>query len=103
MSHEPEKHEDNGTELKRLFDEVQSEASINKPSETDETPYPPKTERQIDVLNLPPRTEVHSGKKDHARIKINHAMLRFIFVIIILVLVLGGSFFLWGEEILKVF
>lgn len=103
MSHESEGQGDQATELKRLVEEVQNKESERKPSEPKKSGQKIRQERDIDILNLPPRTDVHSSKKNRTRIKINSAMLRLIFVIIVIIFALGGSFYLWGEEILKMF
>ncbi|WP_174613629.1 hypothetical protein [Virgibacillus ihumii] len=101
MSYEAENHGDDRTELKRLLDEVQSGENNHKPHQTNESTDSVKKERGIDVLNLPPRKDVHSAAKSRKRVKINHALFRLIFVIILIIIVLGGIFYLWGEEVLN--
>lgn len=56
-------------------------------------------DRELDILNLPPRKEVHGGKKGKTRVKISQPFLRFMFVIIILLIVLTCVFYLWDLDL----
>lgn len=97
MSKETIKHDDQEMELRKLLDEVQqSETDIPSP-ENNENKEVPEEKRDVDILDLPPRKEVHSHNKKRTRFKISSALVRLFTVIIILVLLLAGTFYLWGE------
>lgn len=55
--------------------------------------------RQIDILNLPPRNEVHKQKK-RTKISVSAALARFLFVILIFLVLIIGSYYLWGDELI---
>ncbi|WP_100010770.1 hypothetical protein [Lentibacillus sediminis] len=56
-----------------------------------------KNEQEIDVLNLPPRKEVH-GQKNSTSLKVSRPLLRFLFVVVLLLVILAGAFIVWGDE-----
>ncbi|HLQ73733.1 MAG TPA: hypothetical protein VK125_05830 [Bacillota bacterium] len=86
--------EDQASDLKQMFDE------INQNERKDETVDSSKERErnQIDILNLPPRKEVHSNNTTF-KITINRSLLRMVFVVIILVVLL--VFYLWEDEVLE--
>ncbi len=59
-------------------------------------------EIQIDVLSLPPRSEVHTAKK-RTHIRMSRPMKRFIFIVIVLLLLISGSIYYFGEELVDMF
>lgn len=54
-------------------------------------------EQEIDVLNLPPRKEVH-GQQNSTTLKVSRPLLRFLFVVVLLLIILAGAFVAWGNE-----
>ncbi|WP_077326738.1 hypothetical protein [Virgibacillus siamensis] len=103
MNDEHEKEDEQAKELKRLFNEVQNGES--KAEKTDEVRPVRETGevREIDILNLPPRKEVHSNTKHRTTFKINGALLRLIIVILLLILVIAGMYYMWGNDVLEIF
>lgn len=101
MSNKTKEAEDQAAALRKLFNEVQAEAEQFVPEEDDEKELPIEQNRDVDILNLPPRKEVHSENKNRARIKVSNASFRLITVIIIFLLLLGGAYYLWGENLLE--
>lgn len=59
-------------------------------------------EIKIDVLSLPPRSEVHTTKK-RTHIRMSRPMKRLIFMIIVLILLISGSLYYFGEELIDLF
>lgn len=51
----------------------------------------------IDVLNLPPRRQVHDDKKAKLQLKINVAFVRFIAILIFIIAILIFSYKYWGD------
>lgn len=51
----------------------------------------------IDVLNLPPRRQVHDDKKAKFQLKTNIAFVRFIAILIFIVAILIFSYKYWGD------
>lgn len=53
---------------------------------------------KIDVLDLPPRSEVHGEKKSKVRWKINLIFLRFLLLLFLLIIVLVVTYQYWGKD-----
>lgn len=58
-------------------------------------------EIKMDVLSLPPRSEVHQVNK-RARLRISKPLRRFIFVLILIVALIGGSVYFFGKELVGI-
>ncbi|MFB1050466.1 hypothetical protein [Paraliobacillus sp. JSM ZJ581] len=56
--------------------------------------------KEIDVLDLPPRSEIHQGKSKKTRWKINLIFLRFLFLLFIIVIILVITYQYWGKDLL---
>ena len=69
---------DQADELKQLFQEIEGTQSNPFNEYNDDEPF-------IDVLNLPPRREVHNDKQTFLRFSINKAFIRFLFVLLLIV------------------
>ncbi|HLS36327.1 MAG TPA: hypothetical protein VK061_08830 [Bacillota bacterium] len=69
---------DQADELKQLFEEIEEGQSNNQLRSTQNEPP------TIDVLDLPPRKEIHDQKQIFPRINLNKAFIRFVFVIILI-------------------
>ncbi|MBY7143470.1 hypothetical protein KFZ56_10510 [Virgibacillus sp. NKC19-3] len=106
MNNNSSNQEDQATELKSLLDEVQqrdgAKGDNSQIAAIEETEV---QEREIDVLNLPPRKEVHRKNKQRTHIKVGSLggpLLRFLIVFILLLVVLTGAYLLWEEELINV-
>ena len=78
MSTQPSNHEaDQANELRNLFREIEESIPDH---------YPVREKEEIDVLNLPPRKEVHSQNK-RFKFKVSKASIRLTLLILIF---LGG-------------
>ncbi|MFA1820683.1 hypothetical protein ACDX78_10950 [Virgibacillus oceani] len=96
------KERDQAEELRRLVYDVQSNQGEN--AEYIQHDKHLKTEkREIDILNLPPRKEVHAKKQHRVRLKTSNSFKRFLLVIIILIIVLGSIFYFFNEELIQFF
>ncbi|HLS08605.1 hypothetical protein [Lentibacillus sp.] len=89
-----------GEELQKLLDEVDGGREQNDQEEKQRNESDKETEREVDILNLPPRKDVHGNRNKRTKFKISHASGRFIAVIFVLILILGISFYLWGDELI---
>lgn len=98
MDNKSSNQENQEEALRFLLDEVQQgeKEEKNQVAAIDETEV---QKREVDVLNLPPRKEVHSKNKQRTHIKMSKPLLRFLFVFILLLGVLIGVYFVWGELI----
>src|SRR5690625_2427384 len=98
---EKEKSNDQTVQLKEIFDEVQQSGSDqtngrnNIVNDTDPIV-------KVDVLNLPPRKEVHNNHKRRTRVKIGQPFIRFFVVIILFIIAIAGAYYLWGEELINI-
>lgn len=100
MSENTNDHNDQAEQLKKIFDELQqhenkSEALSNDHQHTKDYSMP-----KIDVLNLPPRKEVHGNNKERTHLSISKPFLRFLSVIILIVAIIFGAYFIWGDELM---
>lgn len=90
-------------ELKKLVDQVEKREDQSQPMKTsylnEETTEIAAT-KEIDILNLPPRNEVHGNKKKHIHIKISAPLIRLLIVTLIILVVLGGLYYGWGIDVL---
>ncbi|OZU90083.1 hypothetical protein CIL03_02790 [Virgibacillus indicus] len=103
MENKTEQHEDQAAELRKLLDEVQQgekEAAVKKPVESHDEA---EQQRDIDILNLPPRKEVHGNTRNMTHIKISLPLIRFLAVILILLIIVMGAYYFYGEEINELF
>lgn len=98
MSQQLSKQEDQAEELRKLLNEVESikDPEMNKSIESEEVQL---EQREVDILNLPPRKEVHGNKKQHTHIKISLPFRRFILIIFLLIIILIGVYYLFGGDI----
>lgn len=64
----------------------------------DEESFADQIINEIDVLNLPPRKEVHTKNK-RPKIKLSRPLLRFLFTVIIVIAGLGTAIYVWQDEI----
>lgn len=95
----PNEQEDNqALKLQQLFEEVNNQ----QPEETKESTR--ETELiEIDVLNLPPRSEVHKKSKISWRLNFKRPFWRFLLVLLILIGVVIGVYIMFGEQIILYF
>ncbi|HLR60612.1 MAG TPA: hypothetical protein VK094_09100 [Pseudogracilibacillus sp.] len=77
-------------ELKVLLAEV---SKAEKPKEQEDT------EPIIDVLNLPPRSDVHKSKPKRMKMKINSPIARFVFVLLIISVIIFLAYYYLGDDI----
>lgn len=98
--------DDQAAELRKLFDEVQgandlqAEKNQDSTEENDSVPVSEPT-REIDILNLPPRKEVHSNTKKRTSFKISRPLVRLSTVIIVLAIIIFVAYYLWGAELIQ--
>lgn len=101
MNDRKKAHENQAEHLKQIFDELQQNAKKSgEPSNekgADDHSIP-----KIDVLNLPPRKEVHGDNNARTRLSISGPFLRFLSVIFLILIVIFGTYFLWGEELVLI-
>lgn len=98
MDHNSSNQEDQAIELRSLLNDVE-QGERGKVNQTDKRTHPIEEKQKIDILNLPPRKEVHSHNKKRTHLRIGNPLLRFIVVFIILLSVFTGAYYLWGEEL----
>ncbi|NBJ70466.1 MULTISPECIES: hypothetical protein [Clostridia] len=88
---------DQATQLRQMVQGVsETETSIDEQERDDK-----ELETDTDILNLPPRKEVHRRKKQSTRLKIGHPLQRLLFIILLLVVIIVGAYFFIGEELLS--
>jgi len=90
--------EDQATELRKLISEVETKDDVKNPANEEQKQEP---RRQIDVLDLPPRKEIHSKKKSRVHFKLNRSVLRLIVVFLLVVAVIVGVIYLFENDLLQ--
>lgn len=58
---------------------------------------------ELEQLNLPPRSEVHKNSPFRLRFNLHHPFFRFLFILIITVGILCGTYYFLGEQLFSVF
>ncbi len=99
MNEKTNERSDQAEQLKQIFDELQQNETKSDGLSNDEQYKDDYSIPKIDVLNLPPRKEVHS-KNVRTRISISRPFLRLLSVIILIVVISFGAYFIWGEELI---
>lgn len=103
MSENPKKESDQAKELRKLLSDVQQSESSNYTTTTTEndTHQTLDNTKKIDVLNLPPRKEIHNGKSRHIKIKVTKPYIRLIVVVLLITFLFAGGFYMWGQELVN--
>lgn len=94
MSSRPNTKEDQAQELRNLLEEV------GQNGESNETSFEKSDEIEIDVLNLPPRKEVHTESKGF-KFKISKPFMRLALTVIFVLLCLGFALYIWQDELVS--
>jgi hypothetical protein len=95
-----EKHnqDDQAKELRNMV-----VADDDKQNESRELMIDEEIERDTDILNLPPRSEVHNNKGQPTRIKISVPFRRLAFIILVLLAILIMAYLFLGDELFASF
>ncbi|MEW9674690.1 hypothetical protein ABRT01_00620 [Lentibacillus sp. L22] len=94
-------HGNKQDELKKLVEEITDgkDTSTNRTSadeQMDKKQMVPSQTREMDILNLPPRKEVHGKTNQRIRWQVSGPLVRLLLVIIIIIAVLAGLYYV-GE------
>ncbi|MBP1969635.1 hypothetical protein J2Z83_001742 [Virgibacillus natechei] len=100
MNHNSSNQEDQATELRSLLNDVE-QGGREKVNQSDKRTHSMEENQKVDILNLPPRKDVHSHNKKRTHLRIGNPLLRFIIVFIILLSVFIGAYYVWGEELIN--
>ncbi|MGY0691801.1 hypothetical protein ACW2QC_03280 [Virgibacillus sp. FSP13] len=104
MENQTKEREDQATELRKLVNEVQegqANTSFDNHSSAEEsTDDLEQIDWGVDILNLPPRKEVHAKDDQRTHMKISRPFIRLLLVIIITLGILVGLYYVWGDELL---
>lgn len=97
-------HGNKQDELKKLVEEITDggDTSANKtgPDEqTDKKQMVHSQTREMDILNLPPRKEVHGKTNQRIRWQVSGPLVRMLLVIVIIIAVLAGLYYVGGGNI----
>lgn len=93
-------NDEQATDLQKLIEEVHQNANIQHEAPGESTSEESNQIRKIDILNLPPRKKIHSNQKKRLHIKLSRPLFRLLSVIIILLVIIYGAFFIWGNELI---
>lgn len=91
-------NEDQAKELRERLGQITNEKVTDSINEVDSTPINQHTsisEHAVDVLSLPPRSQLHEEKKQKVRMKISYAMIRLLVIIFIVLVVLILTYPYW--------
>lgn len=98
MSLKTDETNDQANELRNLFEGVEKG---NDEVDSTDNPHEMEKTREVDILNLPPRKEVHAHRTQ-LQFKIRRPLLRLLFVISILIIILIVAYYFLGNEILNI-
>ena len=86
-------------ELKSILEQIEQGDKAEEKEEAD-AKHPSDDsfqKREINILNLPPRKEIHSQNRLH--VKFNRPLARLIFIILLLAAFLAGVYYFLGDEL----
>ncbi|WP_339227948.1 hypothetical protein NSQ77_20510 [Oceanobacillus sp. FSL K6-2867] len=98
MNVKSEEPKDQADELRSLFQEIEKERSTEEQLENKNSVQESEAKRDIDILNLPPRKEIHS-KDNRTSLKLSGPLIRLLIVIFVLILGLASAYYIWGNEL----
>lgn len=93
------KNKNQAEKLMELFEEV---ANHNPKDEIDQKEQAEEY-IELDLLNLPPRREVHASGKQRYSFRLKKPLIRFIFIILLLIGIAVLFYFDFGEQITNFF
>lgn len=87
-------------QLQQLFEEITQNEHVQEDNHDDEelAVLADNYDNKIDILDLPPRSEVHSSQSRWMKINFNRALLRFILIIGLVIGIVIGIYYLVGIE-----
>ncbi|GAB3791757.1 hypothetical protein [Virgibacillus kimchii] len=91
--------EDQAEELRRLVYDVEQEGEGKDEHDTDQE----METREIDILNLPPRKEVHGKKQGRVKLKTSTSFKRLLFVIFVMMIILFIIYFFYSDAFTPIF
>ncbi|SES81198.1 hypothetical protein SAMN05216389_102277 [Oceanobacillus limi] len=99
MTEQRDGNYDQAEQLRNLISEVQGKEDTIVQELTAEKNEKDRKDDQyeIDILDLPPRKDIHNHKRGKIQFKISKPLLRLVFVTLFIVLVVAIS--IWGSEI----
>ena len=90
-------------ELQLLVEQVEKEHEEKQGTPLDNLEDNDKhKQRKVDLLNLPPRKEIHSVN-NRSHFKISKALFRFLFIVLLLIIILIGAYYFLGNELMALF
>ncbi|MCZ0701838.1 hypothetical protein J2T56_000387 [Natronobacillus azotifigens] len=90
-----EHQEDQAALLRKQMEGInQHEAEMNKDEDQGQRE---DTEIEMDVLNLPPRSEIHDEKRAKTRLKISIALVRLLVVLFLIIVGIVLTYHFWGD------
>ena len=94
--------QDQAEHLKELFNEIEH-SEREEVSTQDGLHAEPENVQvlKIDILNLPPRKEIHSMNNNRTRLKLGKPLIRLLLVIVVLIVIIIGSYYLWDEQLIQ--
>jgi hypothetical protein len=102
VKHNTKETEDQADELRRIFVELENSVEPMEPNAREETEDHYKGD-EMDLLNLPPRKEVHDQNLKRPKLKMSMSLFRLTIVVIFLFCILAGVYFIWQDEIMLFF
>ncbi|MGM8365319.1 hypothetical protein ACLIBG_07520 [Virgibacillus sp. W0181] len=105
MSVQNNNEDHQAAKLQQLFAEINHEGTKDEPNEPENNGSNKDDDAQdmidkVDILNLPPRSEIHGSKNKNTRIKFKMPFIRIVAVIILLIIVSGLAYYMYLNELL---
>jgi len=95
MSNSSEQFEDQAKVLRQRMHHTNEEGMEEK---IDDHEYSEANEEDLNVLNLPPRSETHKDKKTGYKWKVRYPLIRLLIVLFIILILLIPIYNLWGKQ-----
>ncbi|MDC3413082.1 LysM peptidoglycan-binding domain-containing protein [Aquibacillus sp. 3ASR75-11] len=93
-----ENSDDQAYQLRTLMDKINEKQAQQENLKVASPAVEKNEETSFNVLNLPPRSQIHTAKKTRVKWKFNLLLIRFLFVLFFIIIGLVVTYNYWGEE-----
>ncbi|MDL4840770.1 LysM peptidoglycan-binding domain-containing protein [Aquibacillus rhizosphaerae] len=92
-----DKFKDQAYDLRNMMNQI-NDSSESEPNTSSSLNEEMESDEHVNVLNLPPRSQTHANNKTKTKWKISFPLIRFLFVLFLLIVGLVLTFTFWGNK-----
>ncbi|WP_138416903.1 hypothetical protein [Aquibacillus sediminis] len=95
------KFKDQAYELRNMMNEINDNTEDENIEVETKQDHRGDSQQDVNILNLPPRSQVHEDKKTKVKWKISYPLVRLLLILFILIVMLLLTYQLWGKETIE--